>query len=361
MAFHKFKDKKGNSYPHLYIDDVSGIFYCVARKRDKILKASLETTDFNEARAKLYDVLRSFDVTKSVPKTNKLLREYWDDLKREKIAKETKASTLKKIDNIWKNSISPYWGHLSAMDINQDEVTDFMIWHKENRPDVQFINVFKYLGNLFRFLHHRRLILTLPELELPKTEQRHHAKKKGRVITDGEFKEIISHLDARTKLIAQIAMCTGMRQMEIGSIERDQVEKLEGSFIFNLDTDDTKTGLARSIPIPRFLNSQIESYYQDTDRFLFKTKSGSHVPSQLIDKPWQKAKIKAKIVGRMRFHDLRHTCATRMAKQGVNPVIACTMLGMNLKTFQKTYLNLSIKDLIIASEALFNSLEGAHD
>jgi len=29
---------------------------------------------------------------------------------------------------------------------------DFMAWHRKKRPNTQFVNVFKYLGNLFSYM-----------------------------------------------------------------------------------------------------------------------------------------------------------------------------------------------------------------
>ena len=78
--------------------------------------------------------------------------------------------------------------------------------------------------------------------------------------------------------------------------------------------------------------------------------------SQLIDKGWFGAKAAANINNKMRFHDLRHTAATNMAKSGINPIVAVTVLGMNFKTYQKIYLKLSVEDLVIASETNFARL-----
>lgn len=361
-GFKKFKDKKGNSYPYLYIDEASGIFYAVARRGAKVLKSSLETTDFNTARSKLYTVLRDLEITKNVVKTNKLVKEYAADMLKEKIAQEIKESTQNRIEVILEKSILPFWGNFNASHVTQDNVTLFMLWHKEHRKGIQFVNVFKYLGNLFRFMHERGAISIIPKLEIPKTEIRQHAKKKGRVATDEELKKIFSHMSGQTKLITQIALSTGMRQMEIGLIETSRIRKIGETIVFCLDTDDTKTGMAREIPIPSTLNAEIEVLIKKDSQFLFTQYRNEKKPidAQAIDKAWRKARDSAGIIGRLRFHDLRHTCATTMARRNINPVIACTMLGMSLRTFQKTYLNLSTQDLIIASETLFKSFGESH-
>ena len=362
MSFRKFRDKKGNTYSHLYIDEASGIFYAVARKGTRVLKVSLETKDFNEARSKILDALTHIEKRKAKKTHNKLLKEYWIDLVNEKLAEENKDSTMKRMNSVWNKSIEPFWGNLNVEQIDQDKVTEFILWHKENRKGIQFINVFKYLGNLFRFLRVRNHLTIAPDLVVPKTELRHHAKKKGRFATDKELRAILSHLDGQVRLITQIAIATGMRQMEIGRIEINRIKKVEGTLVFALDTDDTKTGLSRDIPIPKSLNASLEALMKPGAQYLFTQLRNTKkvIDSQTIDREWQGAKAKARIEGRLRFHDLRHTCATTMAKQNINPVIACTMLGMSLKTYQKTYLNLSTKDLILASEALFRTFGETH-
>ena len=212
-GFKKYRDLKGKSYPYLYRDEESLVFYGVARRGKKVLKASLETTDFNEARSRLFSVLRDFEITKKVSKTNKLIKEFAEDMMKEKLSQEIKKSTKSRIEIILRKSILPFWGNLNAGHVTQEQVTEFMIWHRENRKDVQFVNVFKYLGNIFRIMHRRGVLQTVPSLDLPKTEIRQHAKKKGRVATEDELKKIFVHLSGQIKLITQVALSTGMRMM----------------------------------------------------------------------------------------------------------------------------------------------------
>ncbi len=362
MSLIRFQDSKGKYYPHLYINTDSGIFYSVIRKGERVFKSSLETTDFNTARSRIAEKFKELDVTKYVKKQNKLLREYFNDLLKEKEAEELQPGTINKIKTVWEKSINPFWGHLNTDKVNQDMVTEFIVWHKENREGIQFQNTFKYLGNLFRFLFERTLIAKRPTLTIPKAEQRHIDKKKGRVITLEERNKIYSKLTGEYLLITQIAYETGMRQMEIGSMQVSRVKKIKDCYVFELEIEDTKNELARVVPMPKFLNSQIKERLQNT-YYLFPMKSDPkrHIPPQMIDKAWQEAKRLAKIQGRLRFHDLRHSCATRTAKSGMNPAVACTILGMNLKTYQKTYLNLSVDDLIIVTEGFYPKSGGTSE
>lgn len=351
----KFVDKKGNSYSYLFIDDRSGVFYVRKRVGDRTFSVSLETTDFNTARRlvleKVAELSKQTDI---VPRKNKIFKDFYDIMIEEKLAGDTKAATLNRIDIVWRKSLEPFWAFILPEDINQDLVTEFITWHKRKRPGVQLINVFKYLGNVLNTMVERGAlpVTQKPRLDLPKDEIKHHAKQKGRYLSDDEVSKILKHADSRTWLMVSIGFCTGMRKMEIGALEVARLKKVKSRFIISLDTDDTKTGLAREIPLPEYLTEPIERQISPKSSFLFPmaTDSKRHISPQVLDKGWVEAKAAANVKGRLRFHDLRHTCASNCAKSNINPVVAVTMLGMSLVTYQKTYLKLTPEDLIIASE-----------
>lgn len=352
----KFADKKGNEYAYLFIDTITGIFYAKKRVGMNILVGSLETTDFNTARSKVMDKISEMtkEAEKSGPQRSLIFKDFYELMMDEKVTNETAPITMKRVEGIWRLSLEPFWAYIQPGDINQQMVTEFITWHRRHRPGVQLINIFKYLGNVLNTMVDAGAMLApnKPRLDLPKEEVKHHAKQKGRYITDDEVHSILKHSDKQTWLLVMIAYCTGMRKMEIGSLSLERLEKQSGRYVIKLDTDDTKTGLAREVPLPISLNVAVEAQINKKSDFLFpmKTDLKRHTSSQLIDKGWVEAKTAAKIKGQMRFHDLRHTCASNFAKANINPVIAVTILGMSFTTFQKTYLKLKASDLIIASE-----------
>ncbi len=364
----KYRDKVGNSYPFLYIDLLSGTFYVRIRFGDKIRSASLETNNLNEARnkikSKIAELQRKVEVKTPLPE-NVLVIDYIRKMIAEKEASEAKESTMRRIKPILEKSIEPFWAFIPVEDVNQELVIQFMAWHRRIRPGIQFVNVFKYLGNIFNNMEKDGIFVKnkKPVLELPLTEKRHHAKQKGRYITDDEIKKILKHSDPLTKLFIAIAYSTGMRKMEIGALELSRLKLHGDHFAAILDTDDTKTGLARIVPMPTDLTPLIAAQINKESKYLFymKTDNQRHMSGQLIDKGWIEAKKQAEITGRMRVHDLRHTAASNMAKSNINPIIAVTVLGMRFDTYQKTYLKLSITDLVIASETNFARLRGLHD
>ncbi len=350
----KHRDKKGNSYSHLYIDQNTGIFYVRIRVGDSVRSSSLETTDFNKARALVIDraaQLSNADYTKP---GNKIIADFYAQMIAEKTAAQIKPQTISRIETIWRLSLKPFWEYCKPEDINQDKVTDFITWHRRNRPGRQLFNVLKYLSNILDVMIENEGLPPnkKPRLDLPKDEERHQRKQKGRYVTDAEAKALVENSEGFIKLMILIAYCAGMRKMEIGSLELSRLKRSKDRYIVKLDTDDTKTGLAREIPLPAFLTPLIEAQIIPGATHLFPMKSDPKrfMSSQLIDKDWVEVKKAAEITGRMRFHDLRHTAASNFSKSNINPFVAVTILGMSFQTYQKRYLKLVSEDLIIGTE-----------
>lgn len=357
----KYVDEKGRSYPNLYRDEVTNIFY--VRDRD-LGKISLETDVAKTAIPKIYTALeelkRRKDKATVKDKQNILFKDLYEILKIKKNTDGIKPQTLLRVDTIWKKSLEPFWGNVKPSEATQEKVDEFKAWHKATRKnprtgkEVQFINVFKYLGNLFGLAVEYGYMPydKVPKLVLPKPEQNHHAAKKGRVINHDEFDSIKKNLVGQFELISRIAYYMGMRKMEIGALEVSRVLKEKGKLYVDLSEHDTKTGIPRTIPVPDFLADDLRQYMAGKTKYVFTAiyDNEKHIAAQMIDRAWREAKEAAGIQGRMRFHDLRHTAATNMARAEVNPIIAVTYLGMSLKTYQKRYLKLTKEDLLIVSE-----------
>lgn len=354
----KYKNRKGQDVPFLYRDVNTNIFWVNVRVRGQLKKRSLETSDPVEANIRLPLKLQELQSsTERVKKVNKLVRDFYIDLVKEKKSEGMSPATLSRLDVIWRHHLEPYFGNMAPGDIRADMIPDFVDWHEKNASG-QLVNVYKYLGNLFRFMHRSGAILInqVPKLVIPKSEAKHHAKKKGRVISHAEYERILAHATSeQAKLWIMIGYAIGARKMEIGALEKERVHFQGDRAIIDFDTDDTKTGLARQVPLPLDVSARLRAYLATTDSiyvFPMPTDSGRHTYGQLMDKEWVAAKQGAKIVARTKFHDLRKTAASNMARQNINVVLACTILGMSVKTYQKEYLMLTAKDLILSVDQL---------
>lgn len=358
MSIKAFVGKKGEKYAYLFIDEVTGIFYFQKRVGERVVKRSLETTDLILAKRKLLDFLKNVDslLVEKKPKTNKLVRDFYQELYEDKKINGIKEVTLSRFDIIWRNYLEEFFGNVAPSRITQEKINEYILWHKKEKPGVQLYNSFKYLRNIINYMVEKGAIeyAKKPKIELPKDEQKIVDKKKGRVINDAEFYAIIDNGTERLRLIASMAYYCGMRKMEICSLRKDQIKVIKNDYFIQLSEDDTKTGLPRIVPIPDKLKDLFLKFYDEAyGSFIFSMKTkDNHISGQLLDKEWFGAKKLAKVKGRLRFHDLRHSCATHTARKNINPMVACSLLGMSFKTYQRIYLNLTESDIKLAVETM---------
>jgi integrase len=353
----KYKNKKGQDIPYLYRSEV-GIFFVRKRFGDSTPRKSLDTNIESIAVQKIYDALKELEAEakgEKFKKTNLLVKDYYQKMIEEKKVQEAKQSTLDRIDVVWRNHIEPYWANMTPSEVTKDNVILFMSWHRKDNSKVQFITTFKYLGNIFRLMVEDGAIpvAQVPKLEIPLTEQKHHKAPKGRFIYHEEFLNVRKHLTDNYRTLVDVAYYVGMRQMEIGALKSSEVIKKAGHYYFDLSWQTNKIGIARTPPIPEFLIEAILDLKKAGPYLFPMSKDESkHMTARAIFAAWKKAKIDAKVQGKMRFHDLRHTCATNLVKANINPLIIATNLGMTIKTLQERYLKLKSEDLLVVSRSM---------
>lgn len=154
----------------------------------------------------------------------------------------------------------------------------------------------------------------------------------------------------RFHLYVLMAQFEGMRSSEITQLQKDRIDFKNG--IISLKRADTKTGQARDIPIHSEVRDLLKAVYDsNANEFLFPN---ANDPSRPMDptgfkKLWDVLREETGVD--CRFHDLRHSCATRLFAT-INPVIACKILGMSMATAMKVYLHFTNDQLAEALEKL---------
>lgn len=353
----KYRDKAGKEWDGLYINQASGIFYARKSIKGRSHFLSLQTTSFMTAKSKLLDTLsEASNTTHLQPWKRKIFKDYYQIMYDEKVAKQMTEGTLKNIDRVWRHSLRDFWENVKPEDINQDLVSKYYVWFKRKKPHHTMFNQIKYLSNIFSVMVREGALqaYNVPELSMTREDQKKYDKQKGRVISQSEISRILQFCDERLRLMVMIAYSTGMRKGEICKLKKSDLKLNGNHYVIMLETDATKTGRARNIPLYAGLTPILSEWISTKGKYVFPSSTNVNRPiyTQIVDRDWTNAKKLAGISGRMRFHDLRHTAATNLVKQGINPGIACDMLGMSLRIFQKVYLKLSSDDLIIASDAL---------
>lgn len=103
----------------------------------------------------------------------------------------------------------------------------------------------------------------------------------------------------------------------------------------------TKSGKGRSVRLNRVALAALKKHrkrqleermhlaglWQEQD-LVFPNETGTLLlPSNLRNRSFKRIKDRAGVPARLRFHDLRHTCATLLLREGVNVKVVSEMLG----------------------------------
>lgn len=146
---------------------------------------------------------------------------------------------------------------------------------------------------------------------------------KIRYLTTAEETRLFSVVDKNFCYLKPILICalqTGMRKGEIFSLRWENIN-FDYGFIELLET---KSGKARKIPISETLNKVFQELPKISDYVFINDTTGE--PFVDIHKSFTTILEKAKIKN-FRFHDLRHTVATRLVEKGIDLIVVKEILG----------------------------------
>lgn len=145
-------------------------------------------------------------------------------------------------------------------------------------------------------------------------------------------------------LLVRFVALTGLRAGEVGALRVGRVDLLRGRVDvveavsevtgLGLDYGPTKTYERRSVPIPRAMCDELGAYLAgrptDPDAFVFTAPDGGPLRHHnFYARHFTPAVVAAGLPERMRFHDLRHTCAALLinADPPAHPLAVMKRLG----------------------------------
>ena len=325
--------------------------------------------------------------------TNPTIAHLWTDCLAAREDREE--STRTTYDVSWRIALQPFWGELTLLEITQpnkqtkrreirpDVLEQFKAWYLKTHPKRQFLH--KHLVMLMNFLFIRGYIEMKPDLTVIKginavIRKKNRVEEPGRVATPEEQAALIAApakmlklrmtgiseqskkaLVVRTRLLILFGLRCGMRKMEAGKLKWEQYDQAEQV----MNVWSFKNHEWRKVPlVPELIEALREQRaYAGNSVWIFPmlTNPAKHCSSQVLDHGWIRAKKVAGISKRLRFHDLRHTFATRTADENWPPILACELLDMSLDVYQNTYCKGSLekkRDLIRQTFAVINQSGG---
>ena len=136
-----------------------------------------------------------------------------------------------------------------------------------------------------------------------------------------------------------------MRKMELISRKWEDVDFKNST----MNVWSQKNKKWRTVPITKAFLGELKSWKKvsPSSDFIFPLKSDPrrHIKGQYFDRDWVATKEAAGIKGKARIHDIRHTFATKTARDNWPTAVACTVLDMSAKEYLKTYVHINEKDM----------------
>lgn len=216
--------------------------------------------------------------------------------------------------------IMDYFGeNTPAQKIQPHNVERFKEWLRIERK-LKNSSINRYLeimSKVFNLGVDNELVSSNPVAKVKKLLEDNH---KIRFLTAEEETRLFKHLPEFLKPIVITALQTGMRRGEILTLKWSNID-FEFGFIELLQT---KSGKARKIPISDKLRKVLESIDRVSEYVFINPDTG--LPYVDIKKSFNKA-VAAAGIKNFRFHDLRHTVATRLVEKGIDLLVVMDILG----------------------------------
>ncbi|MFC2168349.1 tyrosine-type recombinase/integrase [Acidobacteriota bacterium] len=146
--------------------------------------------------------------------------------------------------------------------------------------------------------------------------------KKDRILSKREADRLCYYSDPLVRSLIILALNTGMKRNEMLNLKWENVN-LEKGYISVIDM---KSGIHRNIPINERLKILFENFpLKKFNEYVFSNpKTGTRYVD--INRNFQKA-LKKSGIPKVRVHDLRHTFATNLVKNGIDIVTVSKLLG----------------------------------
>jgi integrase len=169
-------------------------------------------------------------------------------------------------------------------------------------------------------------------------------KSRDRTLEDEEFVSLLRACSGRLLSIVLVALNTGMRLGEILSLKWENVNLDKRK----IEIKHTKNGEDRIIPMNTFLDDLFKLMPRE-QVYLFVNRDGVKMGS--IKTAWNNATEKAGIKD-FRFHDLRHTVASRLSRARIPESMIAMILGHKRTSITSRYINPHWEEMVEAVAAL---------
>ncbi len=259
--------------------------------------------------------------------------------------------------SILNNHVLPRLGDKKIAGITTADLQEFANDLAVDRKPATVRRVFEVVSNVLRVAMERRYIVANPNdaVRLPRIGRR---SIEVNPLTHPEIKALVAEVPEHYRLAVLLDAYTGLRSGELWALRRRNIdllrnvitvenalkevtveeadavpaeERLGGSLIIG----DTKTYKERKIKLPAFLAAELDAHLSRSlpggdgpEGFIFTTPSGTPIRHTVFySRVFTKAVKRALPNRKLRFHDLRHTCASLLIEAGASILAVKVQMG----------------------------------
>ena len=153
-----------------------------------------------------------------------------------------------------------------------------------------------------------------------KVKKFREANSRERYLTVDEAKRLLAEAGDELRPVLIVALSTGMRKNEILSLRWKDADFVKGF----IHISDSKSGQGRNIPMNGLTFETLHAMDRSREFVFENPETRTHVRDV---KTGFRAACRRAGIGGLRFHDLRHTAASRMVEAGIDLVTVSKILG----------------------------------
>ncbi|MFM5025269.1 tyrosine-type recombinase/integrase [Aeromonas caviae] len=191
----------------------------------------------------------------------------------------------------------------------------------------------------------------------PAREVRQKAENNGRTrfLSDDELSRLLKAASVskweRLHLLIHMAIATGARRSELINLKWSDLDFQSRT----AHLPRTKNGSQRVLTLTVAVIQELMPFRQVGDVYLFPHTAALHGPFEHFDHHWKACRKEADITD-FHFHDLRHTCASLLAKNGATLLEIANHLGHKTLAMVMRYAHLCVAHKAALTERVFGSI-----